>query len=124
MTFDKAHLKLIRTSMQEALDSAGIKDVTIKVGNCSYNGGEATYKIQVLLDGAETQEQNALSQMAGYFNLDTTKIAEIQGHKVSLYGYNSKARKMPWQVQSLDGKDKWKLTDEQVRRLFEKDYVS
>jgi len=80
--------------------------------------------VQVLLDGAETQEQNALSQMAGYFNLDTTKIAEIQGHKVSLYGYNSKARKMPWQVQSLDGKDKWKLTDEQVRRLFEKDYVS
>jgi hypothetical protein len=124
MTFDKAHLKLIRTSMQEALDSAGIKDVTIKVGNCSYNGGEATYKIQVLLDGAETQEQSSLSQMAGYFNLDTTKIAEIQGHKVSLYGYNGKARKMPWQVQSLDGKDKWKLTDEQVRRLFEKDYVS
>ena len=124
MTFDKANLKLIRTSMQEALDSAGIKDVTIKVGNCSQSGGEATYKIQVLLDGAETQEQNALSQMAGYFNLDTTKIAEIQGHKVSLYGYNGKARKMPWQVQSLDGKDKWKLTDEQVRRLFEKDYVS
>ena len=45
MTFDKSHLKLIRQSMQEALDQAGIKDVTIKVGNCSYSGGEATYKV-------------------------------------------------------------------------------
>ena len=42
--------------MQEALDQAGIKDVTIKVGNCSYSGGEATYKVEVLLDGAETQK--------------------------------------------------------------------
>ena len=124
MKFDKPTARKIRDAMQEALDKADVNGVTIKVGNCSFTDGEATYKIQVLLDGAETQEQNALSQMAGYFNLDTTKIAEIQGHKVSLYGYNSKARKMPWQVQSLNGKDKWKLTDEQVRRLFEKDYVS
>jgi len=92
MTFDKSHLKLIRQSMQDALDQAGIKDVTIKVGNCSYSGGEATYKVQVLLDGAESHEQSALGQMASMLNIDTTKIAEINGESVSLTGYNAKAR--------------------------------
>ena len=89
--------------MQEALDQAGIKDVTIKVGNCSYSGGEATYKVEVLLDGAETQKQSSLTQMASLMGLDTSKIAKISGQAVTLIGYNSKARKMPWQVRSLDG---------------------
>ena len=120
MTFDKAHLKLIRQSMQEALDQAGIKDVTIKVGNCSYSGGEATYKVEVLLDGAETQAQSTLTQMASLMGLDTSKIAKISGQAVTLIGYNSKARKMPWQVRSLTGHDQWKLTDNQAKRMFGK----
>jgi len=118
MTFDKSHLKLIHQSMQDALDQAGIKDVTIKVGNCSYSGGEATYKVQVLLDGAESHEQSALGQMASMLNIDTTKIAEINGESVSLTGYNAKARKMPWQVKSLVSSSQWKLTDSQAQRMF------
>ena len=120
MTFDKSHLKLIRKSMQEALDQAGIKDVTIKVGNCSYSGGEATYKVEVLLDGAETQAQSTLTQMASLMGLDTSKIAKISGQAVTLIGYNNKARKMPWQVRSLTGHDQWKLTDDQAKRMFGK----
>ena len=120
MTFDKSHLKLIRQSMQEALDQADIKDVTIKVGNCSYSGGEATYKVEVLLDGAETQKQSSLTQMASLMGLDTSKIAKISGQAVTLIGYNSKARKMPWQVRSLTGHDQWKLTDDQAKSMFGK----
>ncbi len=120
MTFDKQKLRQIREAMQEALENAGIYDVTIKVGNCSYSGGEATYKVQVLLDGAETQEQSSLSQMASLIGLDTSKIAKISGQAVTLIGYNSKARKMPWQVRSLTGHDQWKLTDDQAKRMFGK----
>ena len=120
MTFDKQKLRQIREAMQEALENAGIYDVTIKVGNCSYSGGEATYKVQVLLDGAETQEQSSLSQMASLIELDTSKIAKISGQAVTLIGYNSKARKMPWQVRSLTGHDQWKLTDDQAKRMFGK----
>ncbi len=120
MTFDKQKLRQIREAMQEALENAGIYDVTIKVGNCSYSGGEATYKVQVLLDGAETQEQSSLSQMASLIGLDTSKIAKISGQAVTLIGYNSKARKMPWQVRSLTGHDQWKLTDDQAKRRFGK----
>jgi len=118
MTFGKSHLNLIRKSMQDALDQAGIKDVTIKVGSCRYSGGEATYKVEVLLDGAETQAQSNLTQMASLMGLDTSKIAKISGQAVTLIGYNSKARKMPWQVKSLTGHDKWKLTDDQAKRMF------
>ena len=120
MTFDKQKLRQIREAMQEALENAGIYDVTIKVGNCSYSGGEATYKVQVLLDGAETQEQSSLSQMTSLIGLDTSKIAKISGQAVTLIGYNSKARKMPWQVRSLTGHDQWKLTDDQAKRMFGK----
>ena len=118
--FDKQKLRQIREAMQEALENAGIHDVTIKVGNCSYSGGEATYKVQVLLDGAETQEQSSLSQMASLIGLDTSKIAKISGQSVTLIGYNNKARKMPWQVRSLTGHDQWKLTDDQDKRMFGK----
>ena len=118
--FDKQKLRQIREAMQEALENAGIYDVTIKVGNCSYSGGEATYKVRVLLDGAETQEQSSLSQMASLIGLDTSKIAKISGQAVTLIGYNSKARKMPWQVRSLTGHDQWKLTDDQAKRMFGK----
>jgi len=103
MTFDKSHLKLIRQSMQDALDQAGIKDVTIKVGNCSYSGGEATYKVEVLLDGAETQKQSSLTQMASLMGLDTSMFAKISGKAVTLLGYISKERKMSWQDRSLSG---------------------
>ena len=65
--FTKARLKTIREFMQLALD--GMQDelgggMTFTVANCTYNGGEATYKVNVLLDGAETKEQKDLTQMA------------------------------------------------------------
>ena len=118
MTFDKSHLQLIRKSMQEALDQAGIKDVTIKVGNCSYSGGEATYKVQVLLDGAKSKEEQDLEQMAYLMGLDTSKIASLQGMKVSLVSYNSRARKRPWVVQDLTTAQKYIIDDDTAKRLF------
>jgi hypothetical protein len=117
--FDKQKLRQIREAMQEALENAGIHDVTIKVGNCSYSGGEATYKVQVLLDGADTQEQIALTHFAQFYKLDTTRISEIGGQKVTLVGYNTNAKKMPWQVKSLTTDKQWKLTHNQALEMFE-----
>ena len=121
--FTKARLKTIREFMQLALD--GMQDelgggMTFTVANCTYNGGEATYKVNVLLDGAETKEQKDLTQMAQLMDLDTSKIKDYQGMSMSLIGYKSKAPKMPWIVQDLKTGKEYKLTNEQAAQWFTK----
>ena len=118
--FTKPQLKTIRAAMQSALERLDYEGMTFNVANCTYNGGEATYKVNVLLDGAETKEQKDLTQMASLFNLDTTKIHDYQGMSFSLVGYKSKARKMPWIVQDLKTGIEYKLTNQQAREGFMK----
>ena len=118
--FTKPQLKAIRQAMQSALEQVDLEGVNFTVANCTYNGGEATYKVNVLLDGAETKEQKDLTQMAKLFKLDTSKIKDTQGMTLSLVGYKSKASKMPWIVQDLKTNEEYKLTDTQVERLFKK----
>tara|TARA_R100001463_G_scaffold42488_1_gene89029 strand:- start:542 stop:934 length:393 start_codon:yes stop_codon:yes gene_type:complete len=121
--FTKPQLKVIRQAMQSALNKANdlLEDkVTFTVANCTYNGGEATYKVNVLLDGAETKEQKDLTQMAKLMGLDTSKIHDYQGMSFSLVGYKSTARKMPWIVQDLKTGIEYKLTDAQAEEGFKK----
>ena len=125
--FTKPQLKAIREAMQTALDRMQdeLGGITFNVANCTYNGGEATYKVNVLLDGAETKEQKDLTQMANLIGLDTTKIKTYEDHrsvqyKFSLVGYKTKASKMPWIAQDLLSGKEYKLTDTQVKQWFKK----
>ena len=118
--FTKTQLKAIREAMQKALEQVNLDGVNFTVANCTYNGGEATYKVNVLLDGAETKEQKDLTQMSKLFGLDTSKIKDTQGITLSLIGYKSKASKMPWIVQDLKSYKEYKLTDEQAEQWFKK----
>ena len=122
-TFTKPQLKAIRESMEKALTRANDlleNKVTFTVGNCTYNGGEATFKVEVLLDGAETKEQKDLTQMASLHGIDTNRIKSTQGMNLSLTGYNRKARKMPWIVQDLLTSKTYKLSDRQAELFFKK----
>ena len=118
MTFDKPTARKIREAMQEALENAGIHGVTINVGNCSFTEGEATYKVKVLIDGAKSRDEEALEQMASLMGLNTYKIATLQGMRVSLVSYNSRARKPPWVVQDLTTTQKYIIDDDTAKRLF------
>ena len=118
--FTKPQLKAIRQAMQSALEQVDLEGVNFTVANCTYNGGEATYKVNVLLDGAETKEQKDLTQMAQLMGLDTSKIKDTQGMTLSLVGYKSKASKMPWLVQDLKTNKEYKLTDTQAEQWFKK----
>ena len=118
--FTKPQLKTIRAAMQSALERLDYEGMTFTVANCTFNGGEATYKVNVLLDGAETKEQKDLTQMAQLFGLDTSKIKDTQGMSLSLIGYKSKAPKMPWIVQDLKTNKEYKLTDIQAEQWFKK----
>lgn len=101
-------------------------DLNIKtlVDSCTYSGGEATFKVKVLLDGAETKEEKDLKKMAILTRLDTSKIHDYIDHRsvryrMQLVGYKTKARKMPWIVEDLLSGNEYKLTDAQARQWFE-----
>ena len=100
--FTRKQLDTIRKQKQNALNMFADKtDITIEVGNCSYRGGEATYKVKVLMEGAKTREQEDLEFYAKLHKLDLTMIAKLMGEDMSLVGYKSRARKKPWVLQRL-----------------------
>ena len=101
-TFTRKQLDTIRKQMQNSLSLFADKtDMQIEVGNCSYRGGEATFKVKVLMEGAKTREQEDLEYYAELYKLDLTKIAKLQGEDMSLVGYKARARKKPFVLQRL-----------------------
>ena len=105
-TFTRQQLNELRKQLQSALDGAVdtnniTGDIKIEVGNCSYRGGEATFKVKCLVEGAKTREQEDLEYYAELHKLDLTKIAKLQGEDMSLVGYKARARKKPWVLQRL-----------------------
>ena len=119
--YTRQELKELRQTLQSVLDKEGIAGITIDVGNCSYEGGEATFKVKLTKEGAQSAEEKNLERMANSYGIDPTRIGAINGQSVTLQGYNIKASKMPWMVSSLTTDSKWKLTDQQAKRMFGKE---
>ena len=99
--FTRSQLNLLRKQLQETIDGANLSDIKIDVGNCSYAGGEATFKVKCTLKGAKTREQIDLEYYAELHQIDTTAIAKLQGEDMSIIGYKSRARKKPWVLKRL-----------------------
>ena len=119
--FTRQQLNTIRKQMQNALNMFADKtDITIEVGNCSYRGGEATYKVRVLMEGAKTREQEALEYYAELHKLDLTMIAKLMGEDMSLVGYKSRARKKPWVLQRLRDGAEFVADTNLVEKFFKK----
>jgi len=124
--FTKEKLKAIREAMQLGLDRMQdeVEGITFNVDRCTYRGGEATFKVKVLLDGAETKEEKDLKKMAILSRLDTSKVHDYFDHRsvryrMQLVGYKTKAKKMPWIVEDRLSGNEYKLTDAQARQWFE-----
>jgi len=121
-TFTKQQLNDLRKQMQNALKMFALQgDLKIEVGNCSYNGGEATFKVKVLLKGAKTREQIDLEYYAELHKLDLTKIAKLQGEDMSLVGYKARARKKPWVLQRLRDGAEFVCEDRLASQFFKKE---
>ena len=116
--FTKPVLRELRNQLNAVLNSNGIDGYTFELGNCKYDGGEATFQLKVLIKGSKSRQERDLEDLAKLSDLDTTKIVTLQGMKVSLVGYNSKARKRPWIIQDLTTTKQYVLDDYQAKRLF------
>ena len=119
--FTRKQLDTIRKQMQNSLNLFADKtDMKIEVGNCSYRGGEATFKVKVLMEGAKTREQEDLEYYAELYKLDLTKIAKLMGEDMSLVGYKSRARKKPFVLQRLRDGAEFVADTNLVERHFKK----
>ena len=116
--FTKPVLRELRNQLNDVLNNNGIDGYTFEIGNCSYDGGEATFKLKVLIDGAKTSEEKHLKQMAQLSDLDTDKVASLQGMMVHLVGYNTKARKRPWIVAQSPKGQRYVIDDDTAKLLF------
>lgn len=120
--FTRKQLDTIRKQMQNSLSLFADKtDMQIEVGNCSYRGGEATFKVKVLMEGAKTREQEDLEYYAELHKLDLTKIAKLQGEDMSLVGYKARARKKPWVLQRLRDGAEFVCEDRLASQFFKKE---
>jgi hypothetical protein len=123
--FTRSQLNSLRKQLQAALDGAIdteniTGDITIDVGNCSYTGGEATFKVKCVLKGAKTREQIDLEYYAEMHGIDTTAIAKLQGEDMSIIGYKSRARKKPWILQRLRDGAEFVCSDQTAKAFFKK----
>ena len=123
--FNRSQLNLLRKQLQAALDGAVdteniTSDIKIEVGNCSYSGGEATFKVKCILKGAKTREQLDLEYYAELHDIDTTAIAKLQGEDMSIIGYKSRARKKPWILQRLRDGAEFVCSDQTAKQFFKK----
>ena len=120
--FTRKQLDTLRKQMQNALNMFADKtDIQIEVGNCSYRGGEATFKVKVLMEGAKTREQEDLEFYAKLHKLDLTKIAKLMGEDMSLVGYKSRARKKPWVLQRLRDGAEFVADTNLIEKFFNKE---
>ena len=118
--FTRSQLNLLRKQLQETIDNANLSDITIDVGNCSYSGGEATFKVKCVLKGAKTREQVDLEYYAELHGIDTTMIAKLQGEDMSIIGYKSRARKKPWILQRLRDGAEFVCSNQTATAFFKK----
>ena len=87
------------------------------VGNCSYNDSKATFKLEVTIKGAKSEERVALEKSADYFGLDLDK----DHPEWILVGYNRKARDYPILMEKKSNGKTYKFDLENARKLFGKE---
>ena len=121
--FNRSQLNLLRKQLQAALDAANLSDIKIEVGNCSYRGGEATFKVKCLVEGAKTREQEDLEFYAELHKLDLTKTAKLMGEDMQLSGYKARARKKPWVLKRLRDGAEFVADTNLIEKFYKKEEI-
>jgi len=123
MILNRKIVKDLRETLQSNL-LKNMDEFEISVGNASFSDTEVTYKLNVRLKGAETKEQSDLRIFGEMDGVDTTKIADVQGIKYSLIGYNRKGRVRPYIVKNLDTNKDYLFTTDMAKKFFSKGEVA
>ena len=125
MKLDKYEVKKIREELTALIDHANeatfnYEGLQLSLGNCRFDQDVATFKLEVKVKGAKSQSEKALDFYANYYNLDVSKTGYSNGQSFSLVGYNSKAKKYPFEMQDLETGATYKTSADQAQSLFTK----
>ena len=110
--FNRSQLNLLREQLQAAIVAANLSDIKI--------GGEATFKVKCLVEGAKTREQEDLEFYAELHKLDLTAVEKLMGEDMQLCGYKSRARKKPWILKRLRDGAEFVADTNLVEKFFKK----
>ena len=127
MGFERQELREIRAELEKAisrhqewhkqLDIKSMSKYNFNVGNCSYNDSKATFKLEVTIKGAKSEERVALEKSADYFGIDLNK----DHPEWILVGYNRKARGYPILMEKKSNGKTYKFTLESAKQMFKKE---
>ena len=124
---DRPEIKNMRKELEQLLDKYSSEitkyDLELMQGG-SFTDTEMTFKLVMRMKGGESQVQADLRRFAEFDNVDTTKIADVQGVKYSLVGYRRKAKARPYVVQNLQNNKEYIFTEEQAKRFFSKGEIA
>ena len=124
---DRPEIKNMRKELEQLLDKYSSEitkyDLELMQGG-SFTDTEMTFKLVMRMKGGESQIQADLRRFAEFDNVDTTKIADVQGVKYSLVGYRRKAKARPYVVQNLQNNKEYIFTEEQAKRCFSKGEIA
>ena len=122
MEAKKPNQKITRTFLKELREQINRKlksvaeehEIEINCGNCSYGNNEATFKLKINIKNEDgkvmTAEYENLLNLADLKGFDINGIYTLNGRKVSLEGYNYRAKKYPLQVMDLENGDRRKVS--------------
>ena len=122
MEAKKPNQKITRTFLKELREQINRKlksvaeehEIEINCGNCSYGNNEATFKLKINIKNEDgkvmTAEYENLLDLADLRGFDINGIYDLNGRKVSLEGYNYRAKKYPLQVIDLNSGDRRKVS--------------
>ena len=123
MGFEREELRQIRQELELRLlpkmdtTDKRYNKYNFDVGNCSYNDSKATFKLEVTIKGAKSEERVALEKNADYFGLDLDK----DHPEWILVGYNRKARGYPILMKKKSNGKTYKFTLESAKQKFKKE---
>lgn len=128
MGFERQELRKLRETLQQVIDGTftynerhGVGDFLsnykLDIGNCSYTDSKATFKLEVTIKGAKSEERVALEKNADYFGIDLNK----DHPEWILVGYNRKARGYPILMEKKSNGKTYKFTLESAKKLFGKE---
>jgi len=104
--------------LSDFTDKMEIGGVSIELGSCSYDSGQATFKLEVRVEGAETREQKALKMFAKLDGIDLEK----EHPRYKLVEFHSKKRQYPYiYIDKTKPNLKFKGTTDWAIRNFGKD---
>ena len=112
--FNRITLEAVRKQFQNNLKDS-IENVIIDVGNCSYSATNATFKIEVRIEGADTKEFSDLKWVidSGLYDLDLDRYHP----QYKLVGYKTKARKRPFIIEDRNEK-RYVIDRDQAMSMF------